>query len=221
MSSHRKDKPATTPAASDPLDSLGKLPPDERERLDEEVLRDHGISVPKPEEHVADPPVNFYESIASQAVANTRPVESELTPEDQERAMKRTLLPYTVERQAAQLKELNGTVKEQRQQIKKLLPHNTHHTCRLTQITHAMKSTGGNNSQRSTQKDIARKVDTILGNNKLELKDICPKGWLKGFKAGTFPRLFRQCLRHPILGGKAKALITTRQESGKARRAAW
>ncbi len=57
MSSRRKHKPSSTPAASDPLDFLEKLSPAERERFEEELLRDHGISASKPEEHVADPPV--------------------------------------------------------------------------------------------------------------------------------------------------------------------
>jgi predicted DNA-binding protein (UPF0251 family) len=49
LSSRRKDKPAATPAASDPLDFLEKLSPAESERLDDDVLRDH-ISVAEPDE---------------------------------------------------------------------------------------------------------------------------------------------------------------------------
>ena len=98
----RKNKPAT---ASEPLDFLEKLSPAERERLDEDVVRDHGISLPKTEEHVADPPVNFWDSISADAVAKTRPAKPELTLEEERSATDKVFEKFELRGRVAKLEE--------------------------------------------------------------------------------------------------------------------
>ena len=138
-----------------------------------------------------------------------------LTPEEEQRALRRALLPHTVERlerdrekAGEEVKQLAEKLDKANRQIEQLQAPDTDRACALTQIVFAIKAAAGRKRQKLSQAQIALSVDKCLETRNLELKNLCPPGWLKGIGIQKFPRLFSECIKHPTLRGKAKTLIT-------------
>jgi len=178
----------------------------------------------------------FYRSVISEEQEKISQQQIALTPDEEQRAWRRALLPRAVERldrerekageeaqqlskklQTAdrQIERLNELVENQRQtmdhqqrELEKLQAPDTDRACVLTQIVHDIKSTIRRKGQKLTQAELTLIVDRWLERRGRDLKDVCPPGWLKKIEINKFPRLFSDCIKHPTLGGKAKTLMT-------------
>jgi hypothetical protein len=78
--------------------------------------------------------------------------------------------------------------------------------CLLSQIVGRLKR--DNPQKSSDHSSLALGVDNYLARKKKELKDICPKPWLR---MEGLPRLFAEALKHPKFKNRAKQLISKAQ----------
>jgi hypothetical protein len=171
----------------------------------------------------------FYGSVISKELEKMGQYKIRLTPEEEQRALRRALIPHTIERLereseqaveetkdlgeeldrvSAQADRLTQLVENQQSELIKLRAPNTERASMLSHVVHDIKLTSRKKGLKLSQATIAFHVDTWLEKRGLKVKEVCPPGWLKTIKIEEFPLLFRDCIKHPKLAGKAKTLIT-------------
>jgi hypothetical protein len=144
---------------------------------------------------------DFLASFISKAIENMPPPRQiKLTPEEEERSLRRALLPYKVDRQARELeqknkeiKQLNQAFEQQRQAIKKLQEADLRKSSVLSILIHAVKANRTKNGLSLSAQNVAAQVDEKLREHDLQLRQVCPKNWRKRL---DLPHTLSGCLTH-------------------------